>query len=207
MPRASRTVNNKRETINKNYSFQVSSFKFQVKKGFTLIELLIVISIIGLLAALTLASYGGAQAKARDGIRKSDLAQIRRALELAKSDCTGNAWYPNVTSYSALQTYLKPPNNYMSSVPNDPKNVSPQVYSFIPDPTNVNLSTSPYACPGNTTGTGNYSLYVTLERNTDQDGLASYQKCGGGTSNAKPGLPTSGGDASYTAGQYFVCNS
>src|SRR3989344_9497938 len=67
-------------------------------KGFTLIELLIVITIIGILASLTLASYSGTQQKARDAVRKSDLAQIKRALELAKSDCSGNAFYPGTTT-------------------------------------------------------------------------------------------------------------
>lgn len=50
-------------------------------KGFTLIELLIVISIIGILASLSLVSYGGAQKQSRDAIRKSDLEQYRNALE------------------------------------------------------------------------------------------------------------------------------
>jgi len=49
--------------------------------GFTLIELLVVISIIGILASLTLVSYTGAQKQTRDTQRRSDLNQIRNALE------------------------------------------------------------------------------------------------------------------------------
>ena len=52
-----------------------------IKKGFTLIELLVVISIIGILAGLTLSSYSGAQKQARDTQRKADLTQLKTALE------------------------------------------------------------------------------------------------------------------------------
>ncbi len=52
------------------------------RKGFTLIELLVVISIIGLLSSIVLASVNQARIKARNAIRKSDLVQLRNALEL-----------------------------------------------------------------------------------------------------------------------------
>ena len=51
------------------------------KKGFTLIELLIVISIIGLLATLSVISLTTAQEKARDAKRKDDIKKIQKALE------------------------------------------------------------------------------------------------------------------------------
>ena len=56
------------------------------KKGFTLIELLVVISIIALLSSIVLSSLNDARAKARDSVRRSDLRQIKTALELYKSD-------------------------------------------------------------------------------------------------------------------------
>lgn len=55
--------------------------KEQISSAFTLIELLVVISIIGILASLTLVSYSGAQKQTRDTQRKSDLSQYRTALE------------------------------------------------------------------------------------------------------------------------------
>jgi len=51
-----------------------------IKKGFSLIELLVVITIIGLLSTIVLASLNTARGKARDARRMSDLNQIKNAL-------------------------------------------------------------------------------------------------------------------------------
>lgn len=53
----------------------------QKQKGFTIVELLIVIVVIGILAALVLNSFSGAQAKARDAKRTADIAEIVKALQ------------------------------------------------------------------------------------------------------------------------------
>ena len=57
------------------------------QQGFTLIEMLIVLSIIGMLIAVTLFGVGGARESTRNAQRKSDLETIRSAFELYKSDC------------------------------------------------------------------------------------------------------------------------
>lgn len=62
-----------------------------MKKAFTLIELLIVITIIGILMALAIASYAKTRAAARDAKRQSDLEQIKSALEIYRAD---NGQYP-----------------------------------------------------------------------------------------------------------------
>jgi len=63
--------------------------------GFTLMELLVVVAVLGLLMGLVASNYLGYQAKARDARRKSDLAQISRALELYYNDYSS---YPDDSS-------------------------------------------------------------------------------------------------------------
>jgi prepilin-type N-terminal cleavage/methylation domain-containing protein len=52
-----------------------------IKKGFTLIEMLVVISLIGILAALALVSFTSSQKQTRDVTRKSDLKQYQTTIE------------------------------------------------------------------------------------------------------------------------------
>lgn len=187
--------------ISNNYQFQINHWTFEIRNlkfqsAFTLIELLIVITILGVLASLTLASYGGAQAKARDGVRKSDLAQVKRALELAKSDCEGNAYYPwmgsgdplpqSQTDYSNLSGYLSNPNlKYLSSVIKDPKDVGPQKYSYFTESGFTRADVCPDTSGGFTqSGADNFVLAVQLERQTDKDAADSRTKCVGKPGNA-----------------------
>lgn len=60
------------------------------KKGFTLIELLVVIAIIGILASIVLVSLNDARLKGYDTQIKSDIAQIRNAMEMCYDDNSGS---------------------------------------------------------------------------------------------------------------------
>jgi len=100
----------------------------KLNKAFTLIEMLVVISLIGILAALALVSFGGAQKQARDTTRKSDLKQYQTAIENYASK--NNGLYPvsgsTVISSGAVCTALA-----IGTCPADPKNVSPLEYRYI----------------------------------------------------------------------------
>lgn len=147
---------------------------FANKSGFSLIELLVVISIIGLLSSLAVVSLNSARQKARDAVRKADMAQLRTALnlyyddKLKYPDCRANSTDAekvlcysgdgNVAAgngdslYEALITIpsLKP---YMGSLPKDPRN-----------PTNT-LAADPVYFYGYQYDSANqkYTIYCTLE--------------------------------------------
>lgn len=88
--------------------------------GFTLIELLVVISIIGILASLTLVSYSGAQKQTRDTQRKSDLGQYRNALE--NYAAANNGLYPLLQTADKISSICPSPlsTNFIASCPDDP---------------------------------------------------------------------------------------
>lgn len=97
-------------------------------RGFTLVELLIVILIIAVLAGLSLTAFVGSQKTARDARRKSDIEQVRSALELYRSD---NGYYPNTgagawTNASAIAVLVS--EGYISVIPADPANTNPYAY-------------------------------------------------------------------------------
>ena len=55
-------------------------------KGFTLIELLVVIAVIAMVIVVIFPNFMGIRQRARDTGRKSDLAQMQKALEIYKQD-------------------------------------------------------------------------------------------------------------------------
>ncbi|PIS17840.1 hypothetical protein COT54_02510 [Candidatus Collierbacteria bacterium CG09_land_8_20_14_0_10_46_12] len=98
-----------------------------MKKGFTLIELLVVITIIATLIGVASVSYSRATKSARDARRKTDLEQIRQALESYRSQSATGVYPPSATWKTALQ------NGYITTVPTDPKeNGSTFTYTYTP---------------------------------------------------------------------------
>ncbi|MFH1565775.1 MAG: prepilin-type N-terminal cleavage/methylation domain-containing protein [bacterium] len=84
-------------------------------KGFTLVELLIVISIIGILAGVAIAvlNPNKIRGKARDGVRKNDMAVIKGAIENYYAE---NNIYPDNGSIPFGGVW----GNYLKLVPQDP---------------------------------------------------------------------------------------
>lgn len=56
------------------------------RSGFTLVEMIIVVVVIAILATIVAVSYNGIQARSRDAQRKTDIANIMKAMELYYSD-------------------------------------------------------------------------------------------------------------------------
>jgi len=104
-------------------------------RGFSLMELLISVSIIAILIAIGIASYATINKQSRDTKRKSDMEQIRAALEMYRSD---NGFYPpvGVGSWTAASSSTDPlvgltpslVSTYIAAVPTDPKPAQSYMY-------------------------------------------------------------------------------
>lgn len=108
--------------------------KTTMKSGFTLIEILVVITIIALLAVGGLASFQGITRASRDGRRKTDIEQIRAAIELYRNN-NDNGSYPDssdITVSCASTTGITDTDNtYLARVPLDPQ-CTAITYSYQP---------------------------------------------------------------------------
>jgi len=89
------------------------------RSAFTLVEMLLVITIIGILAALVIPKMVGRSEQARQAAVHADLSSIKTALDAFEVD---NGYYPK-----SLQDLLQQPNNaknwhgpYLDKVPQDP---------------------------------------------------------------------------------------
>ncbi|MCA9369826.1 MAG: prepilin-type N-terminal cleavage/methylation domain-containing protein [Pseudomonadales bacterium] len=83
------------------------------KTGFTLIEILIVVSIIGILAALIVGNFLSARERAADGAMKGELGQLKTALQLYYND---NQSFPSSLP-AEDQQFSDNGTTYMGSIP------------------------------------------------------------------------------------------
>jgi general secretion pathway protein G len=97
------------------------------RQGFTLVEMLLVITIIGILAALVVPKMMGRSEQARDAAARADIASIKTALDAYEVD---NGYYPR-----NIGELLQQPGNavhwhgpYLEKVPQDPWG---QNYNYI----------------------------------------------------------------------------
>jgi len=105
------------------------------ERGFTLIELLVVASILIVLAGLGLVQYKNGVTRAREGVLKTDLFNLRDGIDQYYAD---KGHYPGTLDELVGAGYLR-------RVPDDPFTMSNSTWQMIPsepDPTN------PTAAPG-----------------------------------------------------------
>lgn len=95
------------------------------KRGFTLLELIIVMVILGILAGLISGNFISSLKKGRDAQRKSDLAQVKNALELFYEDkgtypTFALSWGNKLCETQSAET-CGTEKVYMQKLPKDPK--------------------------------------------------------------------------------------
>ena len=102
-----------------------------MKKAFSLVEILVVVTIISILASIAAVSYSRFVKQSRDARRKTDLEQIRAAIELYRNF---KGAYPTpgmVFGTDALvDGSVVPTIMYMSKIPNDPMSVGPSSNTY-----------------------------------------------------------------------------
>ena len=100
------------------------------RQAFTLVELLLVITIIGILAAIVIPKMVGRSEQAREVAARADIASMTTALEAFEVD---NGYFPK--GNNGLMDLVQQPRDarnwhgpYLDKIPNDPWN-NPYVYT------------------------------------------------------------------------------
>lgn len=128
------------------------------RKGFTLVEVLVAATIIGLLSTIGISGFQAITRSGRDVLRKSDLEQIRSALEIYKSE---NQKYPQPIEKGCDADLTSA---YINPYPSDPSKTT-YAYCYVPA-----------ADPALT-----YDICAHLENGDKSDYCGGTKACGGGT--------------------------
>lgn len=73
----------------------------QKQTGFTIVELLIVVVVIGVLAAVSIAAFGAVRQKAADEKRDADVSTYMKAISLARNSASNHLYGITTSTYSA----------------------------------------------------------------------------------------------------------
>ena len=122
--------------------------------GFTLVELLVVISLIGILAAMAIVNYRNGVVRSQEAVLRTDLFRMRDAIDQYYAD---KGKYP-----SSLDSLVS--DGYLRSVPEDPITKSKDTWQTVPaepDPNNPSAEPGIYdvksGAPGNSLDGSNYA--------------------------------------------------
>lgn len=113
---------------------------YSSRKGFTLVELLVVITIIGILAVGGLSLFAGAQQKARDSVRQTDMRALLTTVEQMAMDRVGGGGssgecgegngYPETSAaVDFADKIIK--YGYLDRMPRDPMNAGDFMYRYV----------------------------------------------------------------------------
>ena len=122
--------------------------------GFTLVELLVVISLIGILAAMAIVNYRNGVVRSQEAVLRTDLFRMRDAIDQYYAD---KGKYP-----SSLDSLVS--DGYLRSVPEDPITRSKDTWQAVPaehDPNNPSAEPGIYdvksGAPGTSLDGSNYT--------------------------------------------------